>query len=187
MRDKVVPYLEQLVHATGETAIYCERYQFDSCVTIERRESPHQTRTVTETGIPRPLYAGSSALAILGMLPEQEIKTILKMKPLEKLTPFTAVSEKQILKKVDEIKRCGYAVSVQERHSYTAGVAAPCLIGGHVIGSIAIIGPAERIRASGIEKTGKTVKRIADQLAMDLRHSTKLSGKAPIPRIRLVK
>ncbi|MGH7815814.1 MAG: IclR family transcriptional regulator, partial [Candidatus Binatia bacterium] len=43
MGDLVLPYLEQLVRATGETAIYCERFQHDSCVTIERRESPHQT------------------------------------------------------------------------------------------------------------------------------------------------
>ena len=51
MRDRVLPFLDQLVHVTGETAIYCERYQQDSCVTIERRESPHQTRTVIETGV----------------------------------------------------------------------------------------------------------------------------------------
>ena len=78
MRDRVLPYLEQLVRATGETAIYCERYQQDGCVTIERRESPHQTRTVIETGVPRPLYAGSSALAILAMLPQEEILSVLQ-------------------------------------------------------------------------------------------------------------
>ena len=78
MRDRVVPYLEQLVRATGETAIYCERYQQDGCVTIERRESPHHTRTVIETGVPRPLYVGSSALAILAMLPQEEILSLLE-------------------------------------------------------------------------------------------------------------
>ena len=31
MRDRVLPFLDQLVHVTGETAIYCERYQQDSC------------------------------------------------------------------------------------------------------------------------------------------------------------
>lgn len=33
-----------------------------------------------------------------------------------------------------------------------------------VIGSLAVIGPAERLEAAGIEKTGKIVKKIADRL-----------------------
>jgi len=180
MRDAVLPYLEQLVHATGETAIYCERFDYDSCVTIERRESPHHTRTVIETGIPRPLHIGSSAFAILAMLPQEEILSILTMKPLEKVTPATITSQKQILKKIEEIKHRGYAVSIQERYSYTAGVAAPCFLDQRVIGSMAIIGPAERIRAMGIEKTGKTVKRIADQLSTQLGHSTDLQYGKPV-------
>src|SRR5215468_12588982 len=98
MRDAVLPFLEQLVHATGETAIYCERFQHDSCVTIERRESPHRTRTVIETGVPRPLCVGSSALAILAMLPREEILSILRTTGLKRYTPFTPSSEKQVLK-----------------------------------------------------------------------------------------
>ena len=188
MRDAVLPYLEQLVHATGETAIYCERFDYDSCVTIERRESPHHTRTVIETGIPRPLHIGSSAFAILAMLPQEEILSILSMKPLQKVTPATITSQKQILKKIEEIKHRGYAVSIQERYSYTAGVAAPCFLDQSVIGSIAIIGPAERIKALGIEKTGKTVKRIADQLSRQLGHSTDPQHGRPVgKRLRLVK
>ncbi len=188
MRDAVLPYLEQLVHATGETAIYCERFDYDSCVTIERRESPHHTRTVIETGIPRPLHIGSSAFAILAMLPQEEILSVLSMKPLQKVPPSTISSQKQILKKIEEIKHRGYAVSIQERYSYTAGVAAPCFLDQSVIGSIAIIGPAERIKAMGIEKTGKTVKRIADQLSAELGHSTDRPYAKPVgKRLRLVK
>jgi IclR family KDG regulon transcriptional repressor len=188
MRDAVLPYLEQLVKTTGETAIYCERFEYDSCVTIERRESPHHTRTVIETGVPRPLYIGSSALAILAMLPREEILTILTRKPLQRLTAFTLNSQKQILKKIEEIKRRGYAVSIQERYSYTAGVAAPWYLDRTVTGSIAIIGPAERMKAAGIEKTGKIVKRITDQFSAELEYS-----RSPQPmrsvgkRLRLVK
>jgi len=67
--DRVLPYLERLVKATGETAIYCERYGFESCVTVERWDSPHDTRTFSGTGIIRPLSVGASALAILATLP----------------------------------------------------------------------------------------------------------------------
>jgi DNA-binding IclR family transcriptional regulator len=185
MRNRVLPFLDQLVRATGETAIYCERYQQDSCVTIERRESPHQTRTVIETGVPRPLYAGSSALAILAMLSPEEIASILSQRPLEKFTPHTLNSHKQIVKKLDEIKRRGFAVSIQERYSYTTGIAAPCVAGQNVIGSIAVIGPAERIKETGIEKLGKIVRRIAAQLSFDLGDSS--SARPAAARLRMAK
>jgi IclR family transcriptional regulator, KDG regulon repressor len=188
MRDVVVPYLEQLVEATGETAIYCERFQYDSCVTIERRESPHHTRTVIETGVPRPLFVGSSAFAILAVLPQEEILSILNVKNFEKFTPFTITSPKQILKKVEEIKRRGYAVSIQERYSYTAGVAAPCFLNRDLVGSIAVIGPAERIKANGIERTGKIVKKFAERLSTTLGYSTGTqSSDANGKRLRMVK
>jgi DNA-binding IclR family transcriptional regulator len=56
---------------------------------------------------------------------------------------------------------------------YTAGIAAPCFVGTNVIGSIGAIGPAERIRATSIQKTGKTVKKIAERLSEELGYSQK--------------
>jgi IclR family transcriptional regulator, acetate operon repressor len=165
MRDRVLPYLDQLVRVTGETAIYCERYQQDFCVTIERRESRRQTRMVIEPGIPRPLYAGSSALAILAMFPQEEINSVLAKQPLEKFTTLKVAAQKEILKKLEAIRQRGYAVSVQERYLFAAGVAVPCLLDENIIGSIAELGPAERVKASGIEKIGKTVRKCAAEFA----------------------
>jgi DNA-binding IclR family transcriptional regulator len=184
MRDRVLPYLEKLVHATGETAIYCERYQQDACVTIERHESPHHTRTVIETGMPRPLYAGSSALAILAMLPQEEILSLLRKRPLEKFTPHTPSSVNQILKKLEAVRRCGYAVSVQERYSFTAGIGAPCVLGQNVFGSIAVIGPAERIKATGVDKIGRTVRSVAMKLSMALGHGNTLDDIGLLRRVK---
>ncbi len=184
MRDRVLPFLDQLVHVTGETAIYCERYQQDSCVTIERRESPHQTRTVIETGVPRPLYAGSSALAILAMLPQEEILSLLRKRPLEKFTPHAPSSVNQILKKLEAIRRCGYAVSVQERYSFTAGIGAPCVLGQNVFGSIAVIGPAERIKATGVDKIGRTVRSVARSLSLALGYGDTLDGIGLLRRVK---
>jgi DNA-binding IclR family transcriptional regulator len=161
-RELVLPYLEKLVEVTGETAIYCERFQRDSCVTIDRHESPHQTRTVIETGVVRPLVIGSSALAIMGALPRDEIRDLLKVKPNG---PMSRSAAARVWKKVDEIKRLGYAVSVKERYPFTAGIAASCLLSQAVLGSIAVIGPSERIEAFGIEKAGSIVVRIARQIS----------------------
>jgi DNA-binding IclR family transcriptional regulator len=67
-------------------------------------------------------------------------------------------------------------------------VAVAVFINETVHGSLAIIGPAERIKAMGIEKTGKAVKRIADQLSAELGHSTDRPYAKPVgKRLRLVK
>jgi len=89
---------------------------------------------------------------------------------------------------IEETRRRGYAVSIQERSFYTAAVAATVSINETVLGSLAIIGPAERIKAMAIEKTGKTIKRIADQLSMELERSTDAQYGKPVgKRLRLVK
>lgn len=168
VRDRVLPHLEKLVEATGETAIYCERFHGDSCVTVERWESPNETRTTSMTGIPRPLYAGCSGQAILAMLPDGEIRSLLKVKPLARYTRFTPATTRQLMNKINETRRRGFAVSVQERNLFTAGVAAPIFDHGSVIGSLAVIGLAERIKESGIEKIGRRVRRVADRLSQEL-------------------
>jgi IclR family transcriptional regulator, KDG regulon repressor len=122
------------------------------------------------------------------VLPEEQIISILNVRNFEKFTPFTITSPKQMLKKIEDIKRRGYAVSIQERYSYTAGVAAPCFLSRDLVGSIAVIGPAERIRANGIERTGKIVKKFAERLSSTLGYSkgpqrSDSSGK----RLRMVK
>jgi DNA-binding IclR family transcriptional regulator len=66
-------------------------------------------RTVIETGVPRPHYLGSSAVAVLAMLPQEEILSILNMS-------YTINSPKQTLKKIEEIKRRDYAVSIHGRY-----------------------------------------------------------------------
>lgn len=168
IREKVLPHLRGLVEDTEETAIYCERFQRDSCVTVERWDSPHQTRTFSETGLPRPLSVGSSGQAILAMLPESEIVAIISGKPPLRYTPFTPTSRGRLLKKIEETRRRGYSVSIQERNLYTAGIAAPVFNDRSVLGSLSVIGPAERIKQNGIETIGRSVLKTARKLSMEL-------------------
>ena len=113
------------------------------------------------------------------MLPREQVLSIISMNALEKFTSFMITSQKQLLKGIEQIKDDGYNVSIQERYSYTAGVAAPCFIGQSVIGSIAVIGPAERIQAAGVAKMGKTVRRLAERLSAELGYSQKAQSVEP--------
>lgn len=168
MRDLVLPYLEKLVMITGETGIYCERYGFDSCVTVERWDSPHDTRTFSGTGIIRPLTVGASALAILAMLPAMEILSVIQS---TKSTGQSAISSgaRAIIEKTKVVKTSGYSISMRERDLDTGGIAAPVCDDHTVVGSLAIIGPVDRMRRSGIQKLGRQVQRIASEFSRELR------------------
>jgi IclR family acetate operon transcriptional repressor len=168
IREKVLPFIQALVDSSQETVGYTERFRADMCVTLERWESPQETRTVSQTGIPRPLYAGSSGPAILSMLSDEEIKSILGNKKLLPYTPFTPTTQKQIWKKIDGIRRRGYAVSLNEKSLDTAGIAAPVFSCGAVVGSLAIIGPIERMKRFGVDRLGTLVKGVAEKLSDEL-------------------
>jgi len=168
IRDRVLPYLEKLAMLTKETVIFCERYGEAACVTVESWDSPHDTRTFSGTGIVRPLTEGSSALAILAMIAEKEILSILGSCKLSQRTVFAPSTTKQLLAKIKEIKKLGYAVSMRERDLDTGGIAAPVFANQNVIGSIAVIGPADRMERNGINKIGKQVRALAGEVSEKL-------------------
>ena len=172
IRDRALPFLEKLANLTKETAIFCERYGHAACVTVETWDSPHDTRTFSGTGVVRPLTAGSSALAILAMLPEKDISSIIGSKELVQHTTFAPSTRKQLLDKIREIKKLGYAVSMRERDLDTGGIAAPVFNDENVIGSLAVIGPVDRMERNGIQRTGKQVRMIAGELTGQLGSNT---------------
>lgn len=170
MRDRVLPFLEKLVNITGETAIYCERYGLDSCVTVERWDSPHDTRTFSGTGIVRPLIFGSSALAILAMLPNLEVKAIVELRDGDH-EPLAPRGKKLLMDRIAAVKLNGYAISMRERDLDTGGIAAPVSDDHNVFGSLAVIGPVDRMKRSGLRKLGKQVQRIASEFSNEMRIS----------------
>ena len=168
IRDRVLPYLEKLANLTKETAIFCEKYGKVACVTVETWDSPHDTRTFSGTGIVRPLTAGSSALAILAMLPEKDILSIVGSHEAVQHNSFAPSTRKQLFAKVKDTKRLGYAVSMRERDFDTGGIAAPVFNDQGVIGSLAVIGPVDRMERNGIQKIGKQVRIVASELTGEL-------------------
>lgn len=167
--DRVLPYLGRLVKATGETAIYCERYGFESCVTVERWDSPHDTRTFSGTGIIRPLSVGASALAILAMLPEEEVLAVISANKINARTAVVSVTRKEITARIAEIRARGFAVSLRERDLDTGSIAAPLAGERGVVGSIAVIGPVDRMKRNGIQRIGTQVRRIASEFSGESR------------------
>ena len=63
----------------------------------------------------------------------------------------------------------GYAVGVRERDLDTGGIAAAVSDDNRVLGSLAVIGPVDRMKRSGIQKLGKQVERVALEFSRELK------------------
>ena len=57
---------------------------------------------------------------------------------------------------------------MRERDLDTGGIAAPVFNDQNVIGSLAVIGPVDRMKRNGIQRIGKQVKMVAGELTDEL-------------------
>ncbi|MEO7885259.1 MAG: IclR family transcriptional regulator C-terminal domain-containing protein, partial [Polaromonas sp.] len=69
----------------------------------------------------------------------------------------------------EQIRQCGYHVSMGEREPEVASVAAPVFsLGWRLLGSMCISGPSSRLSKSKLEAHAKTVMDAANQLSYAL-------------------
>jgi len=113
------------------------------CVFVE--ESPSTLRVAPERGRVVPLHAGASVQAMLAFLPREEQENILA-RPLKGFTPDTITDPGKLRRRLQAIRRNGYAVTRGELYPGAVGIAAPVFDREHrVVASIAVSGPAQRI------------------------------------------
>jgi DNA-binding IclR family transcriptional regulator len=96
------------------------------------------------------------------------LASVIGSKNLVQHTPFAPSTKKELLDKIKEIKKLGYAVSIRERDLDTGGIAAPVFNERHVIGSLSVIGPVDRMKRNGIQRIGRQVKMVADEISREL-------------------
>ena len=91
------------------------------------------------------MHAGASVQAILAFLPLEETKKIYT-EPFEKFTQNTITDHNKLEKRLQNIRKQGYAISDQEVYIGSFGIAAPIFDRNQdVIASIAVSGLAQRM------------------------------------------
>jgi IclR family acetate operon transcriptional repressor len=118
----------------------------DKRVYVDQITPPRDVIMSVQVGQSYPLHAGSSSKAILAFAPEELAARVLE-RPLEMLTDSTVSDATQLSAELRDIRKRGYAVSLEERQPGAGSVAAPLI--NHLdepVGSISVCGPADRIR-----------------------------------------
>ena len=119
-RQAAMPVLERLHDETGETVFLCVR-RGKEAVCIERLDGRRVQSLALRLGGSLPLHAGAAPRVLLAFEPKERWVEYVAGGELEVFTPKTPVAKAVLFKRLDEVRRLGYAVSDED---VTIGIAA---------------------------------------------------------------
>jgi IclR family KDG regulon transcriptional repressor len=140
-----LPYLERFTGVTGET-VFLTALNRDRAICLQTVGAERSIQFFVRAGREMPFHCAASAKIILACQSNERIETILNDKPLFKFTSRTITNIDELKQHLENIRRQGYAICDGEMEVGVKAIAAPLIDSeNQVIGSVAIVAPAERL------------------------------------------
>ncbi len=168
------PYLGKLVEITGQTA-HLAVVSEKSVIVIDRVTGSEMLSVNTQIGAREPIHCTALGKAYLSFIDDSEIESYLEM-PLEKFTPNTLSTMKQMKAELKKIQKKGYAVDNEE---YAAGVrcigTAIANQNNSPVAMVGISGPKSRIPLKEPNEYSRVIQdfafEISKRLGYNLNHN----------------
>lgn len=158
LRPVASPVLRRLRDQTRETTTLSVLVG-DQRVYLDQFESPQEVKMVVEIGPRYPLYSGASSRAILAHLPQPFIDAAVRQ--LQQQQPDLDVDT--YLADLAVIRERGYGISLNERGTGAASIAAPFFdAAGNVLGSVSASGPIFRYSEESDEEQDEQVRLVLE-------------------------
>ncbi|MEJ0069036.1 MAG: IclR family transcriptional regulator [Pseudomonadota bacterium] len=144
------PFTEELAERSRETVYVAVLDEEASRITyIDAIESPQPIRYGVPVGTTRPLYCSAAGRLLLAHQEEDWREAYVKTAQLERLTPRTITDRATLRKTLQEVRRTGLSISLEESAVGAGGIAAPILGStGQVFGALMIGAPIDRFEAT---------------------------------------
>lgn len=164
LRRRVRPILKLLARETGETATVEVPFE-DSMLILDEVAGPHVVAAAGNVGTRWPLHATSTGKVYLAF-DDERLSSLGDVLPA--LTPKTLVDKAAFGPQLIEIRRKGYAETVDELEDGFAAVAT-ALRGalGDVQAALSIGGPTQRLGTARRAKLGAALRRAAERISPD--------------------
>ncbi len=161
LRLRARPYLKKLADETGETATL-EVPVDDTMLILDEVSGRHFVGASGNVGTRWPIHATSTGKALIAF--EQHGSARLRAE-LRAFTPYTITQADSLEKQLGDIRRRGFAETVDELEDGFSGVGAVVRGGmGEVLGALSICGPTQRMSESRRARLGATLVQTADRL-----------------------
>lgn len=161
LRLRARPLLNRLAKETGETATL-EVPIDDTMLILDEVTGSHFVGAAGNVGTRWPIHATSTGKALIAF-DEQGLNRLGER--LASLTSQTITERSQLEEQLWEIRRRGFAETVDELEEGFSGVAAVIRGGmGQVLGALSVCGPTQRLSAPRRASLGATLCAAADHL-----------------------
>jgi len=122
--SRATPFLQHLSVETEET-VNITTLDGHEIVFLQRFVSRHVLTPEVIVGSRLPAYCCSSGLAMLSVLPEEQVREILRASNLVKHTPFTITDPDEIVRRLQGFREVGYAHTENELYLGDIATAVP--------------------------------------------------------------
>jgi DNA-binding IclR family transcriptional regulator len=161
LRRRVRPVLRTLARETGETATLEVPFE-DSMLILDEVAGSHVLGSAGNIGTRWPIHATSTGKVWLAFDESGIDRLGEKLKPL---TPHTITDKSALQIQLAEIRRRGYAITVDEiEEGFTAVATIIRGVLGDVQGALSIGGPTQRLTAARRAELGTVLCRAAQRL-----------------------
>jgi DNA-binding IclR family transcriptional regulator len=163
------PVLEDLAEQTRET-VTLGVISGDDVVSIDQVTGTRSIVSVSWVGKRTPLHTTSTGKVLLAAMGEVELDRRLA-RGLERSTPRTVTDPDELRTQLAEVRRRGWAQTLEELEEGLNAVAAPVRkADGEVVGALSVSGPAFRMRAVDLPRLGRLTALAAEQASRRLGH-----------------
>lgn len=151
--DRAMPVLQHLSKETEE-AVSLTILDGTEIVFVSRFLSRQSLNTDVITGSRLPAYCTSPGRAILSRMSEEAAREVLEQTKLQNHTPSTPRTIEEVVERLKEARKNGYAFAFEEIYHGDASVAAPILgPDGEVVAAVSIAVPLARMSRNEILET----------------------------------
>jgi IclR family acetate operon transcriptional repressor len=139
-------------------------------VFVDRTEGSAGGLTIrNEIGAHDPTYCTAIGRALLSGLSDSEVRERLREVAFVRYTPRSTHSMEQLIERLGDVRRLGYAHDDEEKNVGVSCLAAPVNDhNGHVVAAVGISGPTPRLIQSGHQKLASIVVAAGRTLSMRL-------------------
>lgn len=169
IRDIVHPYLLELARSFGEaTSLAVE--QDNLVVYIDVVEGPdHMLRTLQRIGKIAPMHSTGVGKVLLSGAPEEHVDRVIKEKGFTAPTEYTITSMDTLRSELENIKKQGYALDMEECEMGVRCAAAPLRdFSGKIVAAISTSGPIGRMTQEKLDSIIEEITSTAGEISQKL-------------------
>lgn len=164
------PHIRALAEKTGET-VHLVQLEGRRAVYIDKVESQNNVRLVSMVGKSIPLYCSGVGKALLADMSDEQIRDIWEHSDIRKFTEYTITDYGEFSERINEIRRCGYALDEEENELGVRCIAVSLKdFYGKPAYAVSISAPISRMDDDRIQEFQKLILETKENIRAEMGH-----------------